>query len=60
LTAQIKELDTLNVQQETKRESLKNEIVDLTAERLRIHEEKSKVHDENQHLKEKAIIIIDN
>ena len=48
------------MQQETKRESLKNEIVDLTAERLRIHEEKSKVHDENQHLKEKAIIIIDN
>jgi len=49
-------LDTLNVQQETEqeteKESLKNEIADLTAERLKIHEEKSKVQDENQHLKE--------
>jgi len=46
LTAQVKELSTLNVQHEAEKELLKDEIADLTAERL-------KLDDENQHLKEK-------
>ena len=45
LTAQVKELSNVNVQHEAEKESLKDEIANLTADRL-------KFHDENHQLKE--------
>jgi len=45
LTSQVKELSNVNVQHEIEKESLKDEIAYLTAERL-------KFQDENQQLKE--------